>query len=154
MRASLPVQFQHLRSLRDSVMQGNFLCVLKPGWLTAYSPSSSPALHQQCAPDSLLTADSRLPGSSREPPPSSPPSFLTHPPSTLSRAEKGISPLGSHFLLFTSLKDHLFLSRAQIFTESLPQLGLVPAGMVRKHSPSPGGAHILVEEKVTIMHIK
>lgn len=45
--------------------------------------------------------------------------FLTHPPSTLSCAEKGISPLGSHFLLFTSLKDHLFLSRAQIFTESL-----------------------------------
>ena len=45
--------------------------------------------------------------------------FLTHPPSTLSCAEKGISPLGSHFLLLTSLKDHLFLSRAQIFTESL-----------------------------------
>ena len=92
-------------------------------WITAFPPSSSRALHQLCAPDPLLTA---LRTAAFLCPHGSPlhthlllAPFLTHPPSTLSCAEKGISPLGSHFLLLTSLKDHLFLSRAQIFTESL-----------------------------------
>ena len=98
---------------------------------------------------------SSLPVSSQEPPPPS------SPPCPLSDSStfypilcwEGHLSFGLSFPpLHVSKRPPFSFKGTDIHRE--PQLWLVPAGIVRKHSPSPRGAHILVEEKVTIRHIQ
>lgn len=133
-------------SPRGSQSSVNLLDIPKPVRMV----SSSMIFHLLCAPFFSLRATSWW-----EPPMGTPYfyphlllfAFLIHPTSTTSHAEKGLSPLGSNFILFPPLKYHFspFTSHTHLLSASL---AVVPAWVVRiTDSPCPHGAHILLEEK-------
>lgn len=121
------------------------LPLLLPGFIST--------MHSWPSPD--CSSDSSLPVSSGEPPPSA------CPPCPLSDSStfypilcwEGHLSFGLSFPpLHVSKGPPFSFKGTDIHRET--QLWLVPAGMVRKCSSSARGAYILVEEKVTIRHIK